>query len=156
VARGTADDNGAMQMTQPAHILLVEDNASDVELALHALQRINIPVRVETVRDGAEALDFLFHAGSYAERKGKAPNLVLLDLKLPRVNGLEVLRQVKTDPRTRRIPVVVLTSSGEASDIAACYALGANSYIVKPVEFEKFCESIRQLGLYWLLVNEPA
>lgn len=108
------------------------------------------------VRDGAEALDFLFCAGAWADRRlSNGPKVVLLDLKLPRVSGLEVLKKVKGDPRTRKIPVVVLTTSREDRDIAECYQLGVNSYIVKPVDFDQFSEAMRTLGLYWLLVNEP-
>src|SRR5690349_19798769 len=120
-------------------ILLVEDNPSDVALALHALKRYQIANRIEVLRDGAEALDFLFGTGAYAERDTSVvPRVMLLDLKLPLVNGLEVLRQVKADPRTQAIPVVVLTSSREERDIVESYQLGVNSYIVKPVDFEQF------------------
>ena len=137
-------------------ILLVEDNPNDVELALHALKKNNIANRIEVVRDGAEALDFIFCTGAYASRSmNNAPKVILLDLKLPKVDGLEVLRQIKADPRTRAIPVVVLTSSREDRDIVESYNLGVNSYIVKPVDFEQFNESVRQLGMYWLLLNQP-
>jgi len=139
----------------PIEILLVEDNPSDIELTLHALERGKVTNRIETVRDGAEALDFLFLSGAYAHRQGGAPKVVLLDINLPKVDGLDVLRRVKSDSRTRRIPIVVLTSSREDSDLVRCYDLGVNSYIVKPVDFEKFSEAVRQLGLYWLLLNEP-
>ena len=141
---------------RPIEILLVEDNPNDVELALHALKKNNIANRIEVVRDGAEALDFIFCTGAYASRNiDHAPKVILLDLKLPKVDGLEVLRQIKSDPRTRAIPVVVLTSSREERDIVESYNLGVNSYIVKPVDFEQFTEAVRQLGLYWLLLNQP-
>ncbi len=140
----------------PVEILLVEDNPHDVELALHALHKNNFSNRLHVVRDGAEALDFIFGTGPYADRSvNEAPKVVLLDLKMPKVDGLEVLKRVKADPRTRMIPVVVLTSSREESDIVASYQLGANSYIVKPVDFQQFTEAVRQLGLYWLLLNHP-
>ena len=142
-------------MSEPVEILLVEDNPNDMKLTLHSLERHKATNRIQTVRDGAEALDFLFRRGAYAARDGGAPKVVLLDLKLPKVDGLEVLRQVKAEPSTSKIPIVVLTSSREDVDVETSYKLGANSYIVKPVDFEKFSESIRQLGLYWLLLNEP-
>ena len=141
---------------RPVEILLVEDNPNDVELTLHALKKNNIANRIEIVRDGAEALDFIFCTGAYAPRNiDHAPKVILLDLKLPKVDGLEVLRQIKSDPRTRTIPVVVLTSSREERDIVESYNLGVNSYIVKPVDFEQFTEAVRHLGLYWLLLNQP-
>ncbi len=137
-------------------ILLVEDNPDDVELALRALRNQNISNRIDVVRDGAEALDFIFCTGQYEHRSMEnAPKVVLLDLKLPKVDGLEVLEKIKSDPRTKAIPVVVLTSSREERDIVESYKLGVNSYIRKPVNFEQFSESVRQLGLYWLLLNEP-
>ena len=137
-------------------ILLVEDNPDDVELTLHAFQKHNLVNYVHVVRDGAEALDFLFCTGAYKNRRiENSPSLVLLDLKLPKVDGLEVLRRMKADPRNRMIPVVMLTSSREDRDITESYRLGVNSYIVKPVNFEQFTEAVRQLGLYWLLMNEP-
>jgi CheY-like chemotaxis protein len=136
-------------------ILLVEDNPSDLQLTLHALERNKLANRIHVVRDGVEALDFLFSTGAYAERTPRNPRVVLLDLKLPRIDGLEVLRRMKEEPRTRTIPVVVLTSSREERDIIESYQLGVNSYIVKPVDFEQFAESVRQLGLYWALLNQP-
>ncbi len=136
-------------------ILLVEDNPSDVQLTLHALERNHLANRIHVVRDGAEALDYLFSTGPYAERSQRNPRVVLLDLKLPLIDGLEVLRRMKEDPRTRTIPVVVLTSSREERDIVDSYQLGVNSYIVKPVDFEQFTESVRQLGFYWALLNQP-
>jgi two-component system response regulator len=136
-------------------ILLVEDNPNDVELTLHAFRKNQISNRIHTARDGAEALDFLFGTGAYQHRSpALGPELVLLDLKLPLVDGLEVLRRLKADPRTRRIPVVVLTSSREDRDLDECYRLGVNSYIVKPVDFQQFTEAVRQVGLYWLLLNQ--
>lgn len=137
-------------------ILLVEDNPNDAELTVMALSQNNLSNRINVVRDGVEALDYIFCTGAYAEREGKdRPYVVLLDLKLPLVDGLEVLRRVKGDPRTRAIPVIVLTSSREERDIVESYELGVNSYIVKPVDFEQFAEAVRQLGLYWLLLNQP-
>jgi two-component system, response regulator len=136
-------------------ILLVEDNPSDLQLTLHALERNKLANQIHVVRDGVEALDFLFSTGPYAERPHRNPRVVLLDLKLPRIDGLEVLRRMKEEPRTRTIPVVVLTSSREERDIVESYQLGVNSYIVKPVDFEQFAESVRQLGFYWALLNQP-
>ena len=141
---------------EPVEILLVEDNPNDVELALHALQKNKLTNRIHVVRDGAEALDFIFGTGPYAGRSvNEVPKVILLDLKLPKVDGLEVLQRIKADSRTRVIPVVVLTSSREESDIVASYHLGVNSYIVKPIDFQQFTEAVRQLGLYWLLLNQP-
>lgn len=137
-------------------ILLVEDNPSDVQLTLHAFKKHKIANRIQVVRDGVEALDWLFGTGTFAGRDtNHAPKVVLLDLKLPRVDGIEVLRRVRADPRTCTIPVVVLTSSSEERDIVESYALGVNSYIVKPVDFEQFTETSRILGMYWLLINQP-
>jgi two-component system, response regulator len=137
-------------------ILLVEDNQDDMDLALHALQRGKVANRVFAVRDGEEALDFLFCRGKYAERSfDHPPKLVLLDLKLPKVNGMEVLQQIKTDPRTRTIPVVMMTSSREERDLVSGYSLGVNSYIQKPVDFDQFRETVKTVGLYWLVTNQP-
>jgi len=137
-------------------ILLVEDNAADAELALRALKSHHFANNVTVVSDGEEALDFIFAQGAFSRRKVEdRPKVVILDLKLPKVDGLEVLRAMKGDPRTRIIPVVVLTSSKEESDIVESYRLGVNSYIVKPVDFEKFVESVKTLGFYWLLFNQP-
>ncbi|MEE9144012.1 MAG: response regulator [Candidatus Binatia bacterium] len=137
-------------------ILLVEDNPYDVELTLHALDKSHITNHIHVVRDGAEALEFIFCTGAYAERGiQNPPKVILLDLKLPKVDGMEVLRQVKADPRTQMIPVVVLTSSREERDVVESYRLGVNSYIVKPVDFEKFTEAVKRMGLYWLLLNQP-
>lgn len=135
-------------------ILLVEDNEDDVELTLRALQRNNICNRVVVARDGVEALDFLFCEGSHADRDPRdQPEVILLDLNMPRMGGLEVLQRVRADERTRMVPVVVLTSSREESDLVQSYAGGANSYIQKPVDFEQFTEAVRHLGLYWLVLN---
>lgn len=142
-------------MSTPFEVLLVEDDPSDLKLALHAFRRHYRTTPVHVVRDGAEALEFLFRTDRYARREGGNPHLILLDLKLPLVDGSEVLRAVKGDPRTRSIPVVVMTSSREDRDLAGCYALGANSYIVKPVDFDRFGDAVRELGLYWLLLNQP-
>lgn len=140
---------------QPVELLLVEDNPADVELTLHALGKHNLANNIRVVRDGAEALEFLFGRGDNGVAHLRSrPRLILLDLKLPKVNGLEVLGKVKSDPSTKSIPVVVLTSSKEDQDLYTCYELGVNSYIVKPVEFGNFTEAVRQLGLYWLLLNE--
>jgi two-component system response regulator len=137
-------------------ILLVEDNESDAEMTIRALKKNNLANQLLHVRDGAEALEFIFAKGNYADRKiENGPKVVLLDLKMPKVNGLEVLRQIKSDERTKKIPVVVLTSSKEDPDIQACYALGVNSYVVKPVEFDSFYRAISDLGLYWMIVNHP-
>ncbi|MBI3951055.1 MAG: response regulator [Acidobacteria bacterium] len=133
----------------PVDILLVEDNPNDVELILHALSKHDLANRIEVMRDGAEALEFIFCTGAYAHRRIEdSPRVVLLDLKLPRVDGLEVLRRIKTDPRTRMIPVVVFTSSDEERDIVESYQLGGNSYIVKPDEFGQLANAVRQLGHY--------
>ena len=137
-------------------ILLVEDNPDDVALALHAFRKHKLANHIQVARDGAEALDFIFCTGAYAQRRiDNGPKLILLDLKLPLVDGIEVLRRLKADPRTRMLPVVVLTSSREERDIVASYQLGVNSYIVKPVDFEQFGEAVDQLGLYWLVLNQP-
>ncbi len=141
----------------PVEILLVEDSATDLELTLRALKKAKLANRIEVVRDGEEALDFLFARNQYASRSAEdKPRLVLLDLKLPKVDGLEVLKAVKSDPTTRSIPVVVLTSSNEQKDIVKSYDLGVNSYIVKPVDFDGFMSAVGDLGLYWLLLNAPS
>jgi two-component system response regulator len=137
------------------YILLVEDNADDVELTTRAFKRANLANPLEVVRDGAEALDFLFATGSHAGRDARElPQVVLLDLQLPRVSGLDVLRRIRSDPRTRLVPVVILTSSKEEQDRFQGYSLGANSYICKPVDTLQFTEAVRELGLYWLVLNE--
>lgn len=137
-------------------ILLVEDNPYDVELTLTALNENNLTNKVHVINDGAEALDFIFATGVHAQRNIKnIPKVILLDLKLPKVNGLEVLRRIKADERTRKIPVVVLTSSQEESDVILSYDLGVNSYIIKPLDFNKFIDAVAKLSLYWVLVNRP-
>ncbi len=137
-------------------ILLVEDNPDDEALALRALKKNKIANDVVVARDGAEALDYLFGTGEYSDRDtSQMPQIVLLDLKLPKVDGLEVLRQIRADDRTKLLPVAILTSSKEEKDLMEGYRLGANSYIRKPVDFNQFSESVRQLGLYWLVLNEP-
>jgi two-component system, response regulator len=141
----------------PNAILLVEDNPNDEALTLRALKKNNIKNEIVVARDGAEALDWLFVRGAHAGRDASiVPQVVLLDLKLPKVDGLEVLKAIRADARTRRLPVVLLTSSKEERDVAAGYDLGANSYVRKPVDFGEFAEAIRQLGLYWLVLNETA
>jgi len=143
-------------MSEPAvEILLVEDNPNDVELTLRSFRKNNFANRVHVVRDGAEAIEFLYRQGQYAGRGDTDPKVILLDLKLPRVDGLEVLKRIKADARLRMIPVTVLTSSREERDVVESYRLGVNSYIVKPVDFERFTEAVRQLGFYWLLLNQP-
>lgn len=142
-------------MIHEVQILLVEDDPSDVQLTMHALHRNNLANDIQVVRDGEEALDFLFCRGNFAGRAwDHPPRMVLLDLKLPKVNGLEVLREIKSDPRTKTIPVIVLTGSREDQDLARCYELGVNSYIQKPIDFNQFVEVVKQLGYYWLVVNE--
>jgi CheY-like chemotaxis protein len=144
-----------MKQIDPVEILLVEDNPADVELTLRALKKNNLTNLVKVVSDGAQALDYLFGAGGYAgENNHPPPKVVFLDLKLPKVDGREVLRRMKADPKTRIIPVVVLTSSKEESDIAESYKLGVNSYVVKPLDFDKFVEAVSHLGLYWVLLNQ--
>lgn len=136
-------------------ILLVEDNITDAELTIRELKKHNMANNLVHVSDGEEALEFLFATGKYKDLKiDHPPKIVLLDIQMPKVNGIEVLEQIKSDPRTKTIPVVILTSSKEDPDIQKCYALGANSYIVKPVDFEGFAESIKNLGFYWLLLNQ--
>jgi len=145
-----------MEINEVIEILLVEDSPEDRELTLRALSRAHLANRIHVVVDGAEALDFIFAQGAYAGRAGAAlPKLVLLDLKLPKVDGLEVLQKLKSDPRTKHMPVVVLTSSREQRDVVESYRLGVNSYIVKPVNFERFTAAVHELGMYWLLLNEP-
>ncbi len=145
-----------MNQVESVEILLVEDNPHDAELALRALKKNNFTNRIVVATNGEEALDFIFARGAFSDRAIEdAPRVVLLDLKLPKVDGLEVLRTLKRDPRTRTIPVVVLTSSQEESDVVESYRLGVNSYIVKPVDFKNFVESVRTLGFYWLLFNQP-
>lgn len=137
-------------------ILLVEDNTDDVELTLRSLRKNNISNEVVVARDGAQALDYLFATGAYADRDTNVmPAVILLDLKLPKIDGLEVLRRLRADEQTKLLPVVIVTSSKEEQDMLNGYKLGANSYVRKPVDFVQFSEAVRQLGLYWLLLNEP-
>jgi two-component system, response regulator len=140
---------------QRADILLVEDNPNDVKLTLHAFKTANLANPVHVARDGVEAIEFLFGAAqpNTDQEIPEKPKLILLDLKLPRLNGHEVLKRIKDDPRTRGIPVVVLTSSSEERDVMRTYAVGANSYIIKPVDFEQFTEAVRDIGKYWLVIN---
>jgi two-component system response regulator len=145
-----------MDNLKEVEILLVEDNPNDVELALRALKKHNLTNKVHVVKNGAEALEYIFGTGAYAGRDvNNRPKVILLDLKLPKVDGLEVLRRIKADERTKVIPVVVLTSSTEERDIVESYQLGVNSYIVKPIDFDKFIDAVSELGLYWLLLNQP-
>ena len=149
------DQLPAQIFDQSVFILLVEDNPTDSELAIRALRRGRISNEIKLLEDGAEALDFIFCRGEYASRQiTERPKIILLDLKLPKVSGLEVLQQIKSDPRTQMIPVVVLTSSAQDSDVVESYKLGVNSYIVKPVDFEQFNKAVEQMGLYWMLINQ--
>lgn len=142
-------------MTDGTEILLIEDNPEDVELTLRAFKKYHVANKIHVVRDGEEALECLFGTGRYAERNTcEKPRLILLDLKLPKVDGLEVLKRCKSDARTKTIPVVILTSSKEERDLVRSYDLGVNSYVVKPVDFPQFTEAVRQLGLYWMLLNQ--
>jgi CheY-like chemotaxis protein len=143
-----------MDKFEKVDILLVEDNASDAELAMRALRKGKLANGITWVKDGAEALEFIFRDGAYAGRPDQLPRLILLDLKLPKVDGIEVLRRIKSDERAKTIPVVVLTSSAEERDIVESYKLGVNSYLVKPVEFEQFSETVAQAGFYWMLMNK--
>ena len=142
-------------MSNGTEILLIEDNPEDVEITLRAFQKHHIANKIHVVRDGEEALECLFSTGRYAEHSPcQNTRLILLDLKLPKVDGLEILQKCKTDPRTKHIPVVVLTSSREERDLAESYNYGVNSYVVKPVDFPQFSDAVRQLGLYWMLLNQ--
>jgi len=143
-----------MAMHQDKIILLVEDNPDDVELTLRALQKHNICNQIDVVADGAEALDYLFRQGAYQDRDPRMPEIILLDLKLPKIDGREMLKRIRADRRTCMVPVVILTSSREESDLIKCYQNGANSYIVKPVDFDQFSDAVHKLGLYWLVLNE--
>lgn len=141
--------------TQQVDLLLVEDQPSDAELTLRALRELDLGKRLHLLEDGAEALDFVFGRGAYDDRSvEEAPTLILLDLKLPKVSGHEVLRALKSEDRTKHIPVIVLTSSREDNDVAQCYEWGANSYVVKPVDFDRFRETVQRIGTYWLQTNE--
>ena len=143
-------------MNQQVEILLVEDNSDDVELTIHALRKENLANRIHVVRDGEEALEFLFCTSRYKDRSlEQPPKLVLLDLKLPKIDGMEVLRRLKADRRTCTIPVVILTSSKEERDLVQGYGLGANSYIQKPVDFNNFRDTVKSAGFYWLVINQP-
>jgi CheY-like chemotaxis protein len=145
-----------MSEASMVEILLVEDNPHDLELALRALRKANLANRIQVARDGVEALEFIFCEGAHAGRKIEdVPKVILLDLKLPKVDGKEVLQRIKSDERTKAIPVVVLTSSNEQKDVWESYRLGVNSYMVKPVSFERFATAVQELGMYWLLLNEP-
>ncbi len=143
-------------MTEPRPFLLVEDNPNDELLTLRAFEKTRIANRIDVVRDGAEALDYLFATGSHSDRAGsRLPALVILDLKLPKIDGLGVLQRLRAEPRTATLPVVVLTSSDEQRDLVQSYRLGANGYVRKPVKFDQFAAAVQQLGLYWALLNEP-
>jgi CheY-like chemotaxis protein len=142
-------------MTNEIEVLLVEDNASDAEMTILALKQNNLANKLLHVKDGAAALDFIFAEGEYADRQiENKPKVILLDLKMPKINGIEVLQKIRADERTKTIPVVVLTSSKEDPDIKKCYELGVNSYVVKPVEFDQFQKAISEVGLYWMIVNQ--
>ncbi len=143
-------------MNQVVEILLVEDNPDDAEMTIRALKKNHLANTIIHLKDGAEALEFIFAEGKYASRAVEnMPKAILLDLKMPKVNGIEVLQKIKTDERTRTVPVIVLTSSKEDPDIKECYRLGVNSYVVKPVQFEKFIKAVTELGLYWMIINQP-
>ena len=142
--------------TRQIEILLVEDNPDDVELTLHALRREKLANSIHVARDGEEALEFLFSNGKHSDRTSQPlPKLILLDLKLPKLDGMEVLKRLKDDARTKTIPVVILTASKEERDLVSSYNLGVNSYIQKPVDFDQFCEIVKTVGLYWLVINQP-
>jgi CheY-like chemotaxis protein len=142
-------------MTELGRILMVEDDPNDVELTLTALAEYNLANEVVVTRDGAEALDYLYCRGSFATRTSENPAVLLLDLKLPKVDGLQVLQQIKSDEKLRMIPVVVLTSSHEEKDMVASYRLGVNAYVVKPVDFHEFVNAIKELGIFWAVINQP-
>ncbi len=142
-------------MSPLKRILLAEDNDHDVELTLAALEEYNLANEVVVVRDGVEALDYLHHRGTYADHPNGLPVVVMLDLKMPKLDGLEVLKQMKDDPTLRQVPVVMVTSSREEQDLVRSYELGVNAYVVKPVDFQKFVESIKQIGFFWAIINEP-
>ncbi len=144
-----------MQYISQVEILLVEDNPADIELTLHALKKYNLRNPIHVIKDGAETVDFLFCTGKYSGREAqKNPKLILLDLKLPKMDGIEVLKKIKSNRKTKNIPVVMLTSSSQESDILRSYDLGVNSYIVKPINFESFMEAIEKVGSYWLILNK--
>jgi two-component system response regulator len=144
-------------MNSDVQLLLVEDNSGDAEMTINALKTNGLANKLLHLKDGAAALDYIFAEGIYAGRRVEdTPRVILLDLKMPKVNGIEVLQKIRTDERTKRIPVVILTSSKEDPDIHKCYDLGANSYVVKPVEFDKFQKAVSDLGLYWMIVNQES
>ena len=152
----TIQNEIAVRLDESVEVLLVEDNPDDLDMTLRALRKARLANRIQVARDGAEALEFIFCEGAYANRKIESvPKVILLDLKLPKIDGLEVLRRLKADPRTKTIPVVMLTSSKEQKDVVDSYHLGVNSYIVKPVNFEGFATAVGELGMYWLLLNQP-
>jgi CheY-like chemotaxis protein len=136
-------------------ILLAEDNPKDVDLTTRALAQSNLANRLDVVNDGVQALEYLRREGAYADREPEEPAAILLDIKMPRMDGLEVLREIRADPKLRRLPVVILTSSREEQDLIAGYDLGANAYVVKPVDFDDFIKAVKQLGVFWALINEP-
>lgn len=136
-------------------ILLVEDDPNDIELTLNALEEYNLSNEIVVARDGVEALDYLYRRGNFAKRPAGHPIVIMLDLKLPKLDGVQVLRQIKTDQTLRLVPVVVLTSSKESQDLAECYKLGANAYVVKPVRFSEFIEAVKHIGIFWAMINEP-
>lgn len=143
-------------MKHKVEILLIEDNLHDAELTIRALKKNNLVNNLVHLKDGVEALDFLFAEGNFEERSQEnVPKVILLDLKMPKLNGIDVLKRLKADDRTKKIPIVVLTSSKEDPDIKTCYDLGVNSYVVKPVNFEAFAKAVNELGLYWMLLNQP-
>jgi CheY-like chemotaxis protein len=142
-------------MAKLKKILLVEDNANDIELTLNALQVCNLSSEVHSVRDGAEALDYMYSRNKYQDRGEGTPGVILLDLKMPRVDGIEVLRTLKSDPDLRHVPIVMLTSSREERDLVLSYELGVNAFVVKPVDFNQFVQAIRNLGMFWAIINEP-
>lgn len=143
-----------MDKFEKVDILLVEDSPEDAELAMRALRNGKVANHITWVKDGAEALEFIFRTGAYAERPDQHPKLIMLDIKMPKVDGIEVLKRIKTDERTRLIPVVIMTSSAEERDVVGSYKLGVNSYIVKPVDFEQFSDTVAKAGFYWMLVNK--
>ena len=140
---------------KPKRILLVDDSPRDTEMTINALQQYNLANEIKALRDGAEALDYIYRRGEFATRQESDPAVILLDLKMPRVDGLEVLRQLKADPKFKMIPVVVMTSSREDHDLNKCYELGVNAYVVKPLSFQEFIEAVRSLGAFWAVLNEP-
>jgi len=143
-----------MQHSQPVHILLAEDSETDAEMTMRALRKINLKNEIVWVKDGQAALDYIFHEGEFSDRPQRVPRLILLDLKMPKVDGIEVLQKLKSTDSTKKIPVVMLTSSAEEQDIVRSYDLGVNSYLVKPVEFDRFVEEVSKVGCYWVILNK--